>query len=287
MINKQTSWGLNVVLYMFFSGIGAGVYTAIFLLTLAGALKQTTYHAILIGPIAVIIGLICLLLEVGSPLQSVRIFRGLLTSWMSRGGLIQLLFVLLGFGYALPGFWFAEWFDSMAGLTIGFIGLALALAIAIYHGIALTEYKRVPLWSSSVMPLLSLYTALETGLGVLLILISVDSKQVGQFASIPEVCGIALTLAEIIVIGSLIGTTTNTVYNYSVRGMKVSMIAEIVCLFLALLFLCLEIAGVTYYTISFPISGILMLVGGFIIRYSVLKGGYYLPVRISSLSSNS
>lgn len=285
-MERQTSWGGLVAVYMFLAGTGAGLYTTSFLLGFISNLKWLAVTGMALGPILVALGLLCLLLEAGKPLQSYRIFVGLPTSWLSRGGLIQTLFIIVALGYALPSFWLAGWLDSGVGIALEGAALVLALAIAIYHGIVLTESRAIPLWSSSVQPMLSFFTALGTGLGLLLL---ISPAYVGLYG-ITEVAGaagklgivgIAFIIGELISVWTLIGTHSSAIYIESTRRLRTPIMASVICLFWALLLLLgLLFGGATYFTWSAPIAGLLLLAGGFITRYSILKGGYYLPLRL-------
>ncbi len=283
-MEKQCSWGVKVALYMFLGGIGAGIYTTSFILGFVYGFKQLTVTGLILGPIAVILGLILLLLEAGSPLQSYRLLQGLRTSWMSRGGLMQFLFVLFGFGYVLPEFWIAGWLNSGAGIIIGSIAVILALALATYHGIVLNESKRIPLWSSSALPLLSFFTALYTGLGLLfLISPAYDSAQVVKVVNILAIVAAVLIVGELITIWFFTRATSNIIYTESIRRLRAPIIATTVCQILVLLFLGVTIAKTALFIWSLPVSGVLLLISGFTIRYSILKGGYYLPLRVPDL----
>lgn len=286
-VERQTSWGGLVALDMFLGGMGAGAFTVGFILALLGEMKWLAVTGIALGPILVILGLICLLLEVRSPLKSYRLFSGLSTSWMSRGGLIQILFIILSLGYALPSFWLSGWLDSAAGIALGSVALVLVLAIAAYHGMILGEAVAIPLWSSSVLPLLSFFIALCTGLGLLLL---VSPAYVGLYGStevvdamgILGILGIAFIVGELISIWSLIGLRPNATYVESIRRLRMPIIAVAVCFILALFLLSLSlgIGEVTHSIWTSLISGALLLAGGFTIRYSILKAGYYAPLQI-------
>jgi formate-dependent nitrite reductase membrane component NrfD len=270
---------------MFLGGMGAGIYTAGFIVGLISDLRWVAVTGMVLGPVLVILGLICLLLEAGAPLQARRLLSGLPTSWMSRGGLTQVLFIIFGLIYAVPGLWFSGWLSSGAGITVGSIGLALALTIATYHGIVLNESKAIPLWSSSVLPLLSLFTALCTGLGLLMLISSAyvglyGSTEVMNAASLLGIVGIAFIVGQLISVGSLMGAHSSAIYAESIRRLRAPMITNVILLLLALLLLSLSISGVTNSIWSSAISGVLLLAGGFITRYSILKGGYYLPLRV-------
>ena len=286
-LERQTSWGGLVALDMFLGGIGAGAFTVGFILALLGEMKWLAVTGIALGPILVILGLICLLLEVKSPLRSYRLFSGLSTSWMSRGGLIQILYILLGLGYALPSFWLSGWLDSGAGIALGSVALVLALAIIAYHGMILSEARAIPLWSSSVLPVLSFFIALCTGLGLLLLVSPAyvglyGSTEVVKVLSILGIVGIASIIGQLISIWSLISLRPNATYVESIRRLTMPIIAVVVCLILALFLLSLGlgIGEVTPFMWTSLISGALLLAGGFIIRYSILRAGYYAPLHI-------
>ena len=280
-MERQTSWGNVVVLYMFLAGTGAGIYTAGFILGLISDLRWLAATGMLLGPILVICGMLFLLTHAGSPLKSYRLFKGLPTSWLSRGGLMQFLFIIFGLACALPGFWLSGWLGSGAGITLGSIALVLALAIATYHGMALTESKAIPLWSSSVLPLLSFFMALCTGLGLLLLISpAYGSSEVAKAAGILGIIGIAFIVGELVSIWSLMGTHATAIYTESIRRIRTPVITSVICMFLALLLLGLVISEANNFIWAFPISGILLLAGGFITRYSIIKGGFYIPLRV-------
>ena len=286
-LERQNSWGVLVALDMFLGGIGAGAFAVGFMLRLLGEMEWLAVTGMLLGPVFVVIGLIFLLLEAGSPLRAYRLFSGLSTSWMSRGGLIQILFVIFGLGYALPGFWLPEWLVSGAGIAVGSIALVLALAIAAYHGMIMSQARAIPLWSSSVLPLLSFFTALCTGLGLLL---SISPAYMGLYSNtevvssmgILGIAGIAFIIGKLVTTWYLVSLNPNDTYIASVRRMRAAIIADVVCLILALFLLSfgLAIGEKTYFMWTSLISGALLLAGGFIIRYSILRAGYYTPLQI-------
>ena len=286
-LERQNAWGALAALDMFLGGIGAGAFAVGFMLRLLGGMEWLAVTGMVLGPVFVAIGMIFLLLEAGSPLKSYRLFQGLATSWMSRGGLIQILFVIFGLGYALPGFWLPEWLVSGGGIAVGSVALVLALAIAAYHGMIMSQARAIPLWSSSVLPLLSFFTALCTGLGLLL---SISPAYTGLYGNtevvssmgILGIVGIALIIGKLITTWYLVSLNINDTYVASVRSMRAAIIADVVCLILALFLLSfgLAVGEETYFMWTSLISGTLLLAGGFIIRYSILRAGYYAPIQI-------
>jgi len=286
-IEKQTSWGFLVALDMFLGGMGAGTFIIGFILCQLGIMKSLAVTSMLLGPVFVVIGMIFLLLEAGWSLKSYRLFIGLPKSWMSRGWLIQILYIILALACVLPSFWIPEWIDSGVGMVLGIIALILALAIGAYHGMILNEARAIPLWSSSIMPLLTFLTALCSGVGLLL---SISPAYVGLYGSVEVVssmsilgiAGIALIIGKLITMWSLINSRPSATYVASIRRIRAPIIADVICLILALLLLTLSLWIVREVHIMwiFPISGALLLAEGFIIRYFILRGGTYLPLKI-------
>ncbi|MFH1652366.1 MAG: NrfD/PsrC family molybdoenzyme membrane anchor subunit [Chloroflexota bacterium] len=290
VLERQTSWGGGVALYMFLGGTGAGIFAAGFVMVFFSDLKWLTVSALLLGPLLVGLGLLCLLLEAGTPLQAFRLFEGLPTSWMSRGGLIQMLFVLLGLAYALPGFWFPGWLSSGAGIVLGGIALLLALALSIYHGLVLTESRGIPLWSSGVLPVLSFFIALSTGLGLLMLISPVYGQLDGRHEVAPvvgrmAVLGTAFIIGQLISVWSLMSVRPSAVYAESIRRIRAPLIAGAACLLVALmLFAGLWTIGADFRWVAI-IAGVFLLATGFITRYAILKAGYYIPLRVPVPSS--
>jgi formate-dependent nitrite reductase membrane component NrfD len=286
-LERQNSWGVLAALDMFLGGIGAGAFAVGFMLRLLGEMEWLAVTGMVLGPVFVATGMIFLLLEAGSSLKSYRLLQGLSTSWMSRGGLIQILFIIFGLGYALPGFWLPEWLGSGGGIAVGSVALVLALAIAAYHGMIMSQARAIPLWSSSVLPLLSFFTALCTGLGILL---SISPAYTGLYSTNEVVvsmgklgiAGIALIIGKLITTWYLVSSSPNDTYVASIRSMRAAIIADVVCLILALFLLSfgLAIGEETFFMWTSLVSGALLLAGGFIIRYSILRAGYYAPIQI-------
>jgi formate-dependent nitrite reductase membrane component NrfD len=281
-IERQTSWGRLVALAMFLGGTGAGIYVAGFIMGFISGLSLLVVTSMVLGPVLVIAGLICLLMHSGTPLQAYRLFKGLSKSWMSRGGLLELLFIVLGFGYTLPGLWFTGWLNSIAGIILGSITLVLALVIAAYHGVLLAANKGIPFWSSSVMPLLSFIIALSTGLGLLLLLSPVfggfySGKEMIQTINIVVGGGVVLICGQLLGLWSLMSTASRA---KTTGLLRTSIFASVSCVSVALLLLLVQWTKVIDSVWTFPVSGLLLLAGGFIIRDLMLRGGYYVPLKV-------
>jgi formate-dependent nitrite reductase membrane component NrfD len=96
------------------------------------------------------------------------------------------------------------------------------------------------------------------------------------------IAGIALIIGKLITTWYLVSLSPNNTYVASVRRMRAAIIADVVCLILALFLLSfgLAVGEKTYFMWTSLVSGTLLLAGGFIIRYSILRAGYYTPLQI-------
>lgn len=285
-LQRQASWGSLVAFAMFFGGAGAGAYATGFILMFISGVKWLGITGMMWGSIFVMVGLVFLGIHSRSPLKAFRIFAGLSESWMSRGGLIEILFITLALGYVLPGFWITGWLGSGIGLLIGGVALILALVVATYHGILLTEAIGVPLWTSSVMPLLSLFMALITGVGLLLMIAPGlrdlhSSEEMTRGLEALSIMGMACIIGELIGVWSLMSIRSREAYEESIKTLKTPVTVSIVCLVSALVLLldlCIGATGSMMWVAS--ASGVLLLAGGFMIRYAILKAGYYRQLQV-------
>lgn len=286
-IRRQTAWGWLVLLDIFIGGIGAGIYPISFILVLFNSMKEMATIGALLGPIFVILGLIFLLLELGAPIKAYRVYSGLSTSWMSRGALIQIFYIIFGLGYAIPTFWLPLWPRSGFGLAVGVIALILALIISIYHGLLLSQARAIPIWSSSVLPVV-FFTALCSGLGIMLIMVLVFSNLYGYVEIIETftvlgISGIVFIVGELIALWSLLSSRLCITYTESVKVLRAPIILAIICLLFSLVFLASGLwagKGIDLLIRVSVISGILLLVAGFIVRYSTVRAGHFYSLQI-------
>ena len=287
-LERQTTWGWLIVLDLFLGGAGAGVYAIGFVLSVLGPMKDLGIVCTMVGPILLMFGLLCLLADMIVPIRRChRLLSGLSTSWMSRGVLIQLLFVLFGLGYALPGFWFPWWRASGFALAIGVVAFALALLTAAYHGLLFGGAKAIPIWSSPILPMLSLFVALCTGMGLALLISApfaglYTEKETSETFNLLAISGTVLILIELISLAFLASVRPGATYSESVRSVKlpltVAAALSIICV--ALLAFGLTVVQVVYLLWIATTCGILLLAAGYIIRSAIIKGGYRYPLQI-------
>lgn len=287
-LERQTTWGWLIVLDIFLGGAGAGVFAVGFVLSNLDPMKGLGIVCTMVGPILLTFGLICLLVDMIAPIRRChRLLSGLSTSWMSRGVLIQLLFIIFGLGYGLPGFWFPWWQTSGFALAIGVVAFALALLTAAYHGLLFGGAKAIPIWSSPMLPMLSLFVALCTGVGLaLLILVPFaglyTEREVRETFNLLAILGTVLILIELISLVFLASVRPGVTYGESIIKLKLPLtmtaVLSIICV--ALLAFGLTARQIVYLFWISSACGVLLLAAGYITRNAIIKGGYRYPLQI-------
>ncbi|MFC1845986.1 NrfD/PsrC family molybdoenzyme membrane anchor subunit [Chloroflexota bacterium] len=304
MINpeKQTSWGWPIAGYLFLAGVGGSTFLFSFIFNILDLYEPVARLGTLIGPILVLIGTVFLLFDLGSVGKTYLLFSTvsrLKSSWMSKGSWILALFIIFGLLYSLPAFGAFSWLpwsmNTGAGLTIGIIGALLAVFTVAYPGFLLGVAKGVPFWNTPVLPPLFFLSGLDTGLALLVLLALFSASGVGvEIYHIIGAGDIALIIMVLIVLAAYIEITrqSNIITGASVHMLKTPIFIVGVLLIGLIIPLCLLIYSVfTTDTLLIRIlaglSGICILVGGALLRYSVIKvgipitllGSFPLPVK--------
>lgn len=175
-----------VVWYLFLGGAGAGLLFALTILESLSPQATDGVHAEMsgryvpreayrrffgpaygAGMAAVLIGAVCLLLDLGRNDRALSIFLQPAPSFISVGA-FALAFVLL-----LAAVLFAVWAFGIPSLTrttvsvVRICCMIAALATMVYTGLFLSSMSAVPLWDSIWLPVLFVASALSTGLALL------------------------------------------------------------------------------------------------------------------------
>jgi len=163
----QREWGWWIAIYLFLGGIGGGAYTigAVNWLIGEGAEASTTI-GLWIGFPALVIGSVCLLVDLGSPTRAILAGMKPGTSWMARGFWIISVFMILAFLHFVLHL-FTGTGDTAGGRSllsvIAVAGIVFAVGTMAYTGILLSTSKGIPFWRSGVVPVVFVVSALVTG----------------------------------------------------------------------------------------------------------------------------
>jgi formate-dependent nitrite reductase membrane component NrfD len=184
-------WGWLVAIYLFLGGMGAGSFMIAAFLELSGLRYKHDYcptalvGAGVSGPL-ILIGTVLLILDLGAgmrePWRILLMFTNF-NSVMTWGIWILSFFLPIAFVYGIlevmqvhPEIlaWGRKRLRFLPETlpyrrvkrVICSIGMVLAVGTALYTGVLLSVVQAVPLWSTPVLPVLFLVSALSTGMGL-------------------------------------------------------------------------------------------------------------------------
>jgi formate-dependent nitrite reductase membrane component NrfD len=293
-LEGQKSWGWMVILYVFLAGLGGGTFVFSFVLNLLGKYEAVSQIGCLIGPLLVMLGTFLLLFDLGSPQRSYRLFTTgstLGSSWMVRGAWILLIFIIFGLLYALPSFAWFSWLPwnqtTLAGIIIGWIAGLLAVFVTVYPGLLLGVIRSIPLWNTAALPPLFFFSGLDTGLAALVLLSLAFPSSIGADAfhmlGVLDIIMIALVL---IVLGTYVEILRQSgmAAAASVRLLTGRLFIIGVVIIGLVVPLCVLIVSnfvqdVQAIRVLDGIAGVLVLFGGLLLRFKIVKSGVRMVVR--------
>lgn len=158
----QREWAWLIAAAFFFGTAGAGLYFVSFAIDFhRGALAALLIVGVCKGTAH--------MLFLGKPLRFPLAVRRWRTSWISRG--VIAMFVFLGCGVVyVAGFPDGSFVSHDVSLAFGWVALAAAFVIMVYDGFVLRSCRGIPLWNTSLMPVVGLAYAFLGGTTVTLVL---------------------------------------------------------------------------------------------------------------------
>ena len=274
----QRWWGTLAAVDFFLGGTGAGTFILSMYLGLTAGM--------IIGWIAVALGALALLIDLGRPDRFLKASSQVARSWISRGVIFTSIFLLFGIlriaGAVSSGL---PWGGASGlGQVIGVITTLGALGVMFYTGFLLSQSPSIPFWNTTMLPLLFALNAFTCGMGVIMVLMpalagtSIDAKAVG-------LGGMALLGASLVFLWIyMLSMSSSTVAaRESVRILTSGPAAptfwtgvNAIGLIIPLIIVAIAYLGNSPAVLS--VAGVLMLVGGYLFRQSILNAGVYPPV---------
>lgn len=300
---SELTWGILLAGYLFLGGMAGGSYAvgALADLLKKGKYKVLSKSGVYVSLFSIIVGLVLLVLDLKrfevAPLGILNAYRNfpgsILTvgTWIISGfTIISLLTVVL---------WYLEG-CSLVRKLVEIVGLVLGVSTAAYTGLLLAFSRGHPFWTSPYLPWTFVVSGTLTGLAMALFMIPIFAvfmpRAFREFRKLyDDKRQLALMLAEsqgyitvlILIELALVIVELGTGHGHAtvlLTGAGVSL-AFYVYLLLGLI----APLGIAYYTgklmsagrerwmILFSLSGfILVLIGGFLLRYVILTAGQIL-----------
>jgi len=177
----QIEWRWLIAAYLFLAGVGGGAYLAGVIADFAGGTDWTIVSKIgvCLGLPCVLIGTLFLLADLGKPLNAWRVWMKPGTSWIARGTIIIVLFMI--FDAIQTAFWVWPLPGSISDArgVVAVLGAIFAFLTVIYTGLLLGYSQPIALWRTAMLPVLFFVSAVSTGI-MAIILIG------GQFLGVAE-----------------------------------------------------------------------------------------------------
>lgn len=298
-VGSEIAWGGVIAIYLFLAGIAGGAFLTSALTDLFSKERpeKVIRSGAYIAPVAIIIGLIMLIVDLGRPFMFWKLLIDVnFHSVMSLGVFIVSIFTVFAFAYgflvwtaaaaqkqirvlegSLPsaGMEIAAT-SSFQGLQVlrkplALIGSFVALGTATYTGFLLSAVTTNSLWHVSFLgiqnipflPILFLISALSAGLAVTLI------GAVGSDLTLYKKADIILLALEIILL-AILYVSVGSIYFSGNMGLLFWLGVVVIGLLLPLI---LSIYGVsTHKNLVLPVSS-MVVIGGLCLRWFVIYSG--------------
>ncbi|MGD2110179.1 MAG: polysulfide reductase NrfD [Phycisphaerae bacterium] len=166
-LKAQSKWRWLIAVYLFLAGLGGGAYvTGVVADYLGDAWVTLAKTGVFLGFPCVAVGCVFLLLDLGTPANFWRAGFKPGTSWIARGTIIISIFMVVSLIHAALWVWpFHSLVENEgARRVLGIVGSVFAFGTMIYTGILLGAARPIAFWSTAMLPLLFLVSALSTGI---------------------------------------------------------------------------------------------------------------------------
>jgi len=278
----QTEWRWVIAVYLFLAGVGGGAYLAGVIAAFAGGpdWELVSKIGVFLGMPCVLIGCLFLLIDLGSPVNAWRVWMKPKTSWMARGTIIIVLFMLFASIQTAWWIWpFPGGIENARGF-IAVLGAVFAFLTVIYTGLLLGYSQPIALWSTALLPVLFFVSAMSTGIMAIILIggfMGVGETQLALLANIDAV----ILVFEMFVVAVFMYNAYRTLESrFSAKRILSGPVSTafwlgvIACGLVIPFFL--ELFG--GHGVAAGLAAVLGLFGGLCLRYTILAGGIISPI---------
>lgn len=283
----QTEWSWWIAAYLFLGGIGGGAYTiAVVNWFVGGSVSVSTSVGLWIGFPALLIGSVCLLVDLGSPTRAVLAGLKVRTSWIARGFWIISAFMAIALLH-LVLYAAADIGRTASGRIVldivGIAGTVFAVATMAYTGILLGASKGIPFWRTGAVPVVFVVSAIVTGHFTIMLVVLLGTGVTAATVRTMSLEAAALVVLEVLAIVFFLQAAFKTpdpresaqrilrqrsfVIGYLILGLTVPFVTML------LGYRFTSTANLGTYLLVSAAGAALGLAGGLILRQSVLVCG--------------
>jgi polysulfide reductase chain C len=293
-IHPQKEWEWPIAVYLYLAGMGAGAFAVGVLISWIAQPAVPSTGILLWGALLVALGAPFLVLDLGKKTRFINACLNPRTSWAARGFVILTSLMITGISCfllaVLPDIlpllhmsvpsWIVD--HPSFSRILQAIALLLSLGTAAYTGMFLKSTKYVSLWNSWWLPVLFLFSALSTGITALissLLVFGLVQHNLGLIALTRMLLPYALALIAVegIVLMFFVKSfrQNGTVKPNTIKHLILKSIPGLVLTAL-LLIAASSIptpAFTNAYSVILLVAGALVMAGGLLLRFDVLKMG--------------
>ncbi|WP_199242439.1 NrfD/PsrC family molybdoenzyme membrane anchor subunit [Desulfosporosinus fructosivorans] len=163
MSHKHDSWGWMLAVDFFFAGMGGAMLVIAGIADLFLGTGMTSVLGNLLGALCIGLGACLLVLELGRPFQSWRVFMNP-KAILTIGAWSMVLAMGAGIIFASFGIGSLPWSDAiLARKVFAVVSVIFGLIVATYPGILLARHKSRPFWTGAGIMSLFVISSLVTG----------------------------------------------------------------------------------------------------------------------------
>jgi formate-dependent nitrite reductase membrane component NrfD len=275
----QIEWRWLIAAYLFLAGVGGGAY-------LTGVIADFAYGpdwaivskiGVFLGVPCVLLGTFFLLADLGKPINSWRVWMKPGTSWIARGTIIIVLFMI--FAAIQTVFWIWPFPGSIENArgAIAVLGAIFGFLTVIYTGLLLGYSQPIALWRTALLPVLFFVSAVSTGIMAIVLVGRIGNFGIPeeQIARLARIDALILVFEMFVLIVFLYNAYRTIESRFSAKRILAGGVAPafwfgVVACGLVIPFF-LELFGSE--GIAAGLATVLGLFGGLCLRYSILAGG--------------
>ncbi len=287
-------WHWQIPLYLFLGGMAAGILFFAAFYYIRG--KENEFRtavriAPFLAPILLVAGLLALFIDLRHKLFFWQLYTNIkLQSPMSWGAWTLMVITPLSFIWSalhirdiFPNWdWKFEWlrwledFFNRYKKVLAWIMLIYAIILGIYTGILLSAFNARPLWNTSILGPLFLFSGLSAGAATTLVL-SRNREERIQFARIDLILiGIELFLIIHMFMGFLASTQGQIEAAHLFLGGQYTMSFWIFVVILGMLFpALLEILELGKYHVPAMLPAVMVIFGSLMLRFVIVYAGQF------------
>lgn len=283
-------WGTEVTIYLFLGGLVGGimVLTGLYYFVKGVQRESPSFirNSMLASPVLLSIGMFCLFLDLANKWHLLRFyFTFRISSPMSWGAWVLIVVYPVSIAMivlANRGRWWVNWYPPAERLVAPYWKLIAAAnvlfgaVLALYTGILLSVNTARPFWNNGVLAPLFLISGISTGAAFMILFHDGSSMREKEELGVIKLSLIGAELGALVLfVSALLSSAANQRASvHLIMGGPYTAVFWVFVVGIGLLVpLLLQLLEIVHKVESRFMMPVLVLVGGFALRYLMIEGG--------------